>query len=62
MNSGSNYLASVITKSVSGNTTVDYSLLSENNDYRDVIENLIKSGLPMNECITEMTSWVNNNY
>jgi hypothetical protein len=62
MNSASNYLASVITMSVSQNTTVEHSLLSGNNDYRDVIENLIKSGTPMKECITEMTHWVNNNY
>ena len=62
MNSAQNFLAKEITMSVSQNTTVDYGLLSGNYDYRDVIANLLNSGTPVNDCIKEMTNWVNNNY
>jgi hypothetical protein len=54
--------AKQITLCVSGNTTVDYTELVEDNEYVNRIRDLIQHDVAFDQCVTELTSWVNINY
>ena len=55
-------LAKEITLTVSGNTTVDYTELVEDSEYVNRIRDLIQHDVGFDQCVAELTSWVNNNY
>ena len=52
----------LITEFVSDNTTVDLHLLAEDDNYRSYLNDVKKSGMTFNQCVNELTNWVNRNY
>ena len=52
----------LITEFVSNSTTVDLYLLREDDNYRAYLNEVKSSGMTFNQCVDQMTSWVNNNY
>lgn len=52
----------MITEFVSNNTTVDLYLLREDDNYRAYLNEVKSSGMTFNQCVDQMTNWVNNNY
>ena len=52
----------MITEYVSNSTTVDLYLLAEDDNYRAYLNEVKSSGMTFNQCVDQMTIWVNNNY
>ena len=52
----------LITEFVSNSTTVDLYLLVEDDNYRAYLNEVKGSGMTFNQCVDQMTNWVNNNY
>jgi len=54
--------AKAITLAVSGNTTVDYSELVYDQEYVNQIRDRLQHDVPFDQCVTELTAWVDRNY
>ena len=54
--------AKQITLCVSGNTTVCYSELVSDSEYVNQIRDRLQHDVPVEQCIVELTDWVNANY
>jgi len=54
--------AQLITEYVSNSTTVDFYLLAEDDNYKSYLNKVKSSGMTFNQCVNELSNWVNNNY
>lgn len=54
--------AKEITLIVSGNTTVAYSELVSDGEYVNQIRDRLQHDVEFDQCVTELTNWVNSNY
>jgi hypothetical protein len=55
-------IRALVNSYVSQKTTVDSSLLTEDDAYLSLMSSLIKSGATFNQTVNELTDWVNANY